>query len=227
MLAATRGAGIDVTRVEIVAGAATAGYTALLDSTGGLVVAFADMAIYDGFDGARSADAAAGAARWFVEANLPASALAAVAARKPTGVFLAADAVSVAKSERLRGILPALDLLFVNRDEARALTGSDSPTEAATRLRAAGVSAVIVMIGVEGALAADGSGYAHLPSAPVKVRDVTGAGDALIAATLDSLAKDHSFNEAVRRGIAVASLTIAYPGAVRPDLAAALDRPGA
>ena len=208
--------------MEIVAGAATAGYTALLDPAGNLVVAFADMAIYDGFDGARVAEAAAGAIRWFVDANLPATAIAAIAASKPDGCLLAADAVSVAKSERLQGVLPALDLLFASRDEAVALTGLGDPAAAAARLRMAGVGAVVVTLGAGGALVDDDAGVTSLAAAPAAIHDVTGAGDALIAATLDGLDRGQALVAAVRRGIVAAALTIAKQGAVRPDLAMAL-----
>ncbi len=226
VLAQARAAGIDASGVGIVSDAATAGYTALLDPAGGLVVAFADMAIYDGFDGAWAAEAAGNADRWFVDANLPAAALSGLAARKPVDTYLAADAVSVAKAERLRDVLPALDLLFVNLDEARALTGLNDPEAAAARIRSDGAGAAVVTLGAEGALVASKDGTATLASYKAVAGDVTGAGDALIAATLDALADGRSLVPAVRRGIAAASLTIAHGGAVRPDLAEALKRLG-
>ena len=222
VLSATRNAGVNVSKVEIIPGAATAGYTALLDPAGGLVVAFADMAIYDGFNVERLVEVAADAPRWFVDANLPASTLTTLAARKSHDTFFAADAVSVPKSERLHGILPALDLLFVNLDEARALTGVSDPEAAARRLRAEGVDAVVITLGAEGALVAGSDGTATLASYKAEAGDVTGAGDALIGATLDALAGNRPLIPSVRRGIAAAALTIAHPGAVRPDLASAL-----
>ncbi|MBL8567264.1 MAG: carbohydrate kinase family protein [Hyphomicrobiaceae bacterium] len=214
VLAATRAAGVDVSEIEIVAGASTAGYTALLDPAGGLVVAFADMAIYDGFDGAWAAEAADGVPHWFVDANLPARALVDLAAGKPPGTFLAADAVSVAKSERLRAVFPALDLIFANRDEARALAATGDLTEAAGRLRSAGTGAVIITLGADGALVADASGCTRLPPEAATVRDVTGAGDALIGATLDGLARGRPLLDATRLGVVAATLTLGYEGAV-------------
>ena len=218
VLAATKTAGVDISGAGIVAGAPTAGYTALLDPAGRLVVAFADMAIYDGFDGAAAAAAASGTSHWFVDANLPKPALALLAARKPAGVVFAADAVSVAKSERLVPILPAIDLLFVNRDEARALTGLDDASEAATSLRQTGVGAVVLTLGAGGALVMDAGGSLALPAAPAEIRDVTGAGDALIGATLNGLRGGAPLSTAVRRGLVAAALTLGYEGAVRPDL---------
>ncbi len=218
VLAATETAGVDISGVEIVAGVPTAGYTALLDPAGRLVVAFADMAIYDGFDGATAAAAASGVSHWFADANLPGPALKILATRKPAGVVFAADAVSVAKSERLRQILAAIDLLFVNRDEARALTRCDEPGEAAARLLASGVGAVVVTSGADGALVADRAGGVTLPPAPVAIRDVTGAGDALIGATLDAIGRDLPLVAAVGRGLVAAAATLGYEGAVRPDL---------
>ncbi len=226
VLAATRDAGVDVSAVEIVADAPTAGYTALLDPAGGLVVAFADMAIYDGFDGERAAAAASAASHWFVDANLPESALTTLARHEPAGTFLAADAVSVAKSGRLRPILPAIDLLFVNRDEARALTGIDDPVEAAARLHVIGVGAIVLTLGPGGALVADGNGYEPLAASPAEIRDVTGAGDALIGATLDGLGRRLPLVAAVRLGLVAAAVTVGYEGAVRPDLRQAIAAAG-
>lgn len=218
VLAATRTTGVDISGVEIVAGVPTAGYSALLDPAGRLVVAFADMAIYDGFDGAAAAVAASGASHWFVDANLPKPALALLAAHKPAAVVLAADAVSVAKSERLASILPAIDLLFVNLDEARALTGHDDAGEAAASLRRVGVRAVVLTFGAGGALVMDADGGRALPAAPAEIRDVTGAGDALIGATLHGLGHGLPLVAAVRRGLVAAAATLGYEGAVRPDL---------
>ena len=218
ILAATETAGVDISGVEIIAGVPTAGYTALLDPAGHLVVAFADMAIYDGFDGAAAAAAAVAASRWFVDANLPEAALSTLVRRKPAGTFLAADAVSVVKSKRLKTILAAVDLLFVNRDEARALTRSDEPDAAAASLLAEGVGAVVVTSGADGALLADRSGSVKLPAAPAEIRDVTGAGDALIGATLQELGRGAPLATSVRRGLVAAASTLGYEGAVRPDL---------
>lgn len=224
VLAATRAAGVDVSEVEVVAGAATAGYTALLDPAGGLVVAFADMAIYDGFDASWLAETAVETPRWFVDANLPTETLAELAKRKAAGTFLAADAVSAPKAERLRSVLSALDLLFVNLDEASALTGRADPAEAATVLRSAGVGAMVLMLGAGGALVVDANGTTAIPATPIAARDVTGAGDALIGVTLDALARGRPLGQAVRRGVGAAALTIAHPGAVRPDLVTVLER---
>ena len=217
-----RNAGVDVSGIEVVAGAPTAGYTALLDPAGRLVVAFADMAIYDGFDGAGLACRAVGCERWFVETNIPPDALADLAGRKPVDTFLAADAVSVAKSERLRPILPAIDLLFVNRDEARALTGTGEAREAATRLRTAGIDTVVVTLGADGILVAGPAGQKSLKAVPANICDVTGAGDALIAATLDGLGRGAAMMTSIRLGLVAAAATLGYEGAVRPDIAAAV-----
>ena len=49
-------------------------------------------------------------------------------------------------------------------------------------------------------------------------KDPTGAGDALTAAVLFGLLNDMPIDDAVRLGVAAASLTLTYRGSVIPDL---------
>jgi len=218
--------GIDTALIARVPGAATASYTALLDPAGELVVGLADMAIYDGMDAAFFAPlrpGLAGHAAWFVDANLPADGLAALLAEKPAGTLVAADAVSVAKAPRLAEVLPRIDLLFCNVAEAAALAGPGPGVEAMARnLLARGPGAVILTQGARGALCADADGMAQLPAAPACLRDVTGAGDSLVAATLLARLGGLRLAAALARGLATAALTVASEHAVRPDLSPTL-----
>ncbi len=184
------------------------------------------MAIYDGMDEAFFAPlgpALAGHAAWFVDANIPARGLAALLAGKPTGTLVAADAVSVAKAPRLADILPRIDLLFCNVAEAAALAGPGPGVEAmAENLLARGAGAVILTQGARGALCADADGMQQLPAVPASLRDVTGAGDSLVAATLLARLGGLKLAAALGRGLAAAALTIASEHAVRPDLSEAM-----
>jgi pseudouridine kinase len=218
--------GIDTGLIVRVPGAATASYTALLDPAGELVIGLADMAIYDGMDAAFFAPLKprlAGHAAWFVDANLPAAGLAALLADKPAGTLVAADAVSVAKAPRLVEILPRIDLLFCNMAEAAALAGPGPGVEAMARsLLARGPGAVVLTQGARGALCADADGVQQLPAATASLRDVTGAGDSLVAATLLARLGGLKLAAALARGLAAAALTIASEHAVRPDLSPAM-----
>ena len=57
---------------------------------------------------------------------------------------------------------------------------------------------------------------------PAQVTDATGAGDALIAATLMAMLSGRSLSDAVRLGTAVAALTVESQASVRPDLSSEL-----
>jgi pseudouridine kinase len=147
------------------------------------------------------------------------------------GVRLVVVAVSAPKITRLPSRLDGVDILFCTRDEARAwLAGHGERTETSdlpdadlvARLCGAGARSVVLTRGAGGAVAAvSGDAAVEVPSEPVQVLDVTGGGDALVAGTVTALAEGREFGTAVRRGVRLAGLTVAVPGAVRPDLAQA------
>jgi pseudouridine kinase len=217
--------GVDLTGVRR-ADVPTASYTALLDPDGQLAIGLADMAIYDSMDAAFFAPLLPGLATapvWFIDANVAESGLRHLLADRPARGFVAGDTVSVAKAPRLLPLLDRIDLLFCNGAEAAALLGSDSdPTVMAKRLLEQGAGAVIVTLGAAGAVLASSEGVVSLPAIPAPVRDVTGAGDALVAATLLRRAQGASLLAAVRAGLGLAALTAASDRAVRPDLSPAL-----
>ena len=122
LLAGLDRAGVDLSAVDEVAGAATAQYVALLDPAGELVIAAAAMDLFDGFDPDHVLPAA-GAATGLVlaDTNLPGPVLAAlVAAGRDGALRLAVDAVSTAKVARLPADLTGVAVLFCNQDEAQA-----------------------------------------------------------------------------------------------------------
>lgn len=208
-------------------GKATGQYLALHDPDGSLVAACADDTILADAspeifqDGLASLAAEMPAhAFWFADANLPPDILRAIAGHAPSG-RLAADAVSVAKADRLTAIAGALRLLFANRAEAAVLAGCPETaplSEIAARLTDRGISEAVITDGTAPALASDGSGFREYRPDPVAVRDVTGAGDALIAGTLAALARGYDLFDAVPPGLAAARLTVQSAGAVSADL---------
>lgn len=219
--------GVDTTWLVRQPGAATGSYTAFLDLAGGLVLAMVDSGLTDALVPENLTPAAAALNDrpiWFVDANLPEPVLAALAACAPEGTLLAADAVSVAKAPRLTAILPRLNLLFANRDEVSVLAlaiGSRAdagPETAARSLAAAGAQAVVVGVGNQGVLLCDRGACQVVPPLPAKVREVTGAGDGLIAGTLFGLAWGEPMVAAVGHGLAAAAIALESAGAVDAGL---------
>lgn len=212
--------------------AATAGYTALVGPDGDLCVGMADMGVYDELSPevlARGLTRLEDHPIWFADCNLPSASLAFLRARKPQHTLLAVDAVSVAKAERLGDAFEGIDLLFGNRDEAAVLAGSAmTPPDMAKAMRGRGARAALVSLASEGVVLADANDCIALPAPQVTVRDVTGAGDGLVAGTLFGLAQGRSFADCVRLGIAAAALSLEDDSAVSDRLTAAmlLDRAG-
>lgn len=99
-------------------------------------------------------------------------------------------------------IFAGVTILSPNADEAGALTGlqvsdPDSAVAAARTMLGWGVKAVVIKLGEQGALLADGSGHRYFPARKVKAVDTTAAGDAFTAALTVALAEGRSLAEAV------------------------------
>lgn len=211
----------------------TGTYAALLDSRGRMVAAVSSMAAIDALtstsiEAARGAIAAADAV--VCDCNLSAAAilrLGQLAAEANVNLFV--DAVSAPKVLRIRRLLDSLSPpagLFLNRDELEALTalptrGRRQLASAAARLHARGVRNVAASLGARGVFVSmDGQPPEQtvLPAMAETVVDVTGAGDAAVAATVWAFGAGNSFVEAARTGQAAAALTVASGDTVDPCL---------
>lgn len=217
LLARLVASGLDCSGMMRAPDAPTASYTAILDSSGELIIGAADMAIYDRFDAGevlRVAGTAAEAGWWFADANLPFDCLGVLGRlfRRPP---LAVDAVSTLKAPRLRTLLDCIDLLFCNVDEARVLLErDDGDAEAlALALLERGVDAVVVSAGADGLAYGEEGQVARLAALPVPVIDVTGAGDALMAGALYALLDGAPLEAAASFGVASAGMALRTKGA--------------
>ncbi|MBL6431476.1 MAG: kinase [Alphaproteobacteria bacterium] len=228
LLASLRAEGIDVSTVHR-SHHPTGRYLALHDPDGGLAAAVVDGAITDAL---RPGDidiahpALTEADLWFIEANLPQPVLGQIAAAAGDRL-LAADAVSIAKAPRLAEVLDRLDILFCNRLEGAALLGQRRATPQAPPEDAQAIASALVGLGVGACLVSDGPAPLALATAgtclslavaPVAVRDVTGAGDALIAGTLAARARGWNIADAARAGLAAARVTVQAHGAAPATL---------
>ena len=204
----------------------TASYTAVLEPGGELVMGLADMEIYDELTPqvlAGLPDELFERPIWFVDTNLSAASLEQIVSRAGEGTLVTADPVSVPKASRLQGVLERIDVLFPSREEAEFLSGMAirTPAEAAKaaeRIAQLGVKQVLITLGSSGLCAAGKWLNGHVSAMTAAVRDVTGAGDALIAGYLYATLRGHSALEAVRCGIAAATLTVEHPATVNPEL---------
>ncbi|WP_447789374.1 MULTISPECIES: ribokinase [Pseudomonas] len=112
----------------------------------------------------------------------------------------------------------AIDYLIPNESEASALSGlpvdSLSTAEtAAARLIAMGAGKVIITLGSQGSLFADGKRFEHFPAPKVKAVDTTAAGDTFVGGFAAALAAGKSEVEAIRFGQVAAALSVTRAGA--------------
>jgi sugar/nucleoside kinase (ribokinase family) len=109
------------------------------------------------------------------------------------------------------------DLLFPNLTEGEILTGERTPARIVEKLLPY-YSAVVLKLGPEGALYADGAGnLLREPAAPVRVEDTTGAGDAFSAGFLAAWLDGEPPAEALRWGACLAGRAVGRVGA-RPTV---------
>ncbi|MGI5197865.1 ribokinase [Streptomyces sp. CA-288835] len=113
-------------------------------------------------------------------------------------------------------VLAACDPLIVNEHEARVVLGAEAgatPSEWAEALLARGPRSVVVTLGEEGALVADASGVAHVPSVKVDAVDTTGAGDAFTAALAWRLGLGEALAESAAYAARVGAVAVTREGA--------------
>ncbi|MDD4868916.1 MAG: ribokinase [Kiritimatiellae bacterium] len=115
-------------------------------------------------------------------------------------------------------LLKRISILTPNESEAELLTGitvngEASAAKAANRLRARGVSTVIVTLGVHGAFVSTADFCGCIKGFKVKAVDTTAAGDVFNGALAVKLAEGHSITEAVRFAHAAAAISVTRLGA--------------
>jgi sugar/nucleoside kinase (ribokinase family) len=149
-----------------------------------------------------------------------------LATARRRGIATSLDPVhdATGRWERVHPSLPHLDVICPNLNEARGITGQDSPEECAAWLRERGVTQVAIKLGRDGAYALDADTSEHVAPFPVQARDETGAGDAFAGGLIHGLLHGWPLARAVRLGNAVGALSTRGTGAssTLPDLEEAL-----
>jgi sugar/nucleoside kinase (ribokinase family) len=109
--------------------------------------------------------------------------------------------------------LPSTDLLFVNEDEARMLTGSADIDIAARALLSAGAKTVCIKLGARGCRVFSGETSFESPGFRVRAIDSTGAGDCFSGGYIAALQRSLSHEEAARIANAAGALSVQQLGA--------------
>jgi pseudouridine kinase len=210
LLEETAAAGVDIS--SVLRGGRTGRYVAVLDASGDLAVGVSDMAATDALGPeVLDHDLIRSASLVVVDGNLPVTTVDAVLA---LGVRVVIDPVSVAKARRISPLLTGARPVFAitpNEDELAAMRSVEE-------LHARGVEVVWVRKGPAGSLLSTAAGQVLLEAPAVVPVDVTGAGDAMLAAFCHRVLAGAALEDAARAGHLAAALTVASPHTVRPDL---------
>jgi ribokinase len=115
-------------------------------------------------------------------------------------------------------VLPLVDVLTPNQEEAHALTGMPADTPelaalAARALRDRGARSVIVTLGAEGCLVVSEHETTLVAAPAVEVVDTVGAGDAFNGALAVALAERRPLTEAAAWACAAGAFAVTRPGA--------------
>lgn len=117
--------------------------------------------------------------------------------------------------EVLEPALPFTDLLFVNEEESRMLTGHDEPEAIARTLRDHGATDIALKLGGRGCLLFRGAERVECAPFQVHAVDTTGAGDNFAAGFLAALHRGFGYAEAGRMANAAGAISVTQLGAVR------------
>jgi ribokinase len=114
-------------------------------------------------------------------------------------------------------MLALADVIVPNETELHLLTNLPCDTsaemeETAGRLHAATNARVLVTLGERGLLSVDEDGARWESAVPVRALDTSGAGDAFIGSLAVFLIQRCPWDEAVRRAMAIAAMTVTRPG---------------
>lgn len=148
------------------------------------------------------------------------AALHALKEAKAAGVPISLDVadpfvVRVVKDLMWEVVRDYADMVFLNEEEASALTGMKG--EEALEAVAEVCHTVIVKLGARGSLVAHGAERVKVPAFPVEAVDTTGAGDCYAAGFLYGWTQDWSIARSGELGSRIAALTVQQVGAVVRD----------
>lgn len=116
------------------------------------------------------------------------------------------------KFAELKNVLGLVDILMINFEEIKLLTGLTNVVQAAKELTKLGPKIIIVKKGEHGSLMYHNQGYFALPAYPLaEVEDPTGAGDTFAGSFTGYLAQfDNITNDILRTALVIGTMTSSY-----------------
>lgn len=215
--------------VEKLANYSTGTYSAILDNEGEMLLALANMEIYDELSVEyikRQEAYLTNAQLIIVDMNCPKDVIEYL--RKLSigkNIPLAIIPVSSPKMERMPDELEGIELLILNKDESESylqmeITDQETWKQAAQIFVQKGIKHVVITQGNKGVMYSSSSNDGIIvPAIEVsEVVDVTGAGDAFVSGTIHAWLEGLTMESALNAGMVNASKTLQSPETVRTEL---------
>jgi sugar/nucleoside kinase (ribokinase family) len=220
---------MNLDQVTQIPGMSTGSYTAVLDTDGELIIALADMEVYEEItpDLLRKQDVLLSRAQCIIaDLNCPKETLQFLCHfSKNHDRPLALIPVSSPKMNRLPDDLEGVTWLITNRDESETYFNCEIKTEEEWRKTlekwlSLGIANVVITNGKKGAMIGNKEeGIYYIPSIETKdIVDVTGAGDSFSSAVIYSWLEGKSLIDIAKAGAVNASKTLQSAYTVRQDL---------
>lgn len=207
---------------------ATGSYTAVLDHTGELVIAMANMAIYDKLLPSMLQQHEAtlqNASCIIIDLNCPLETVQFVKDfAKERTIPLAIIPVSSPKMSHMPSDLHGVHYMICNRDEAETYLQQKVETfehyeQAVKGLLEKGAEYALLTLGDRGVIVGHQDTITHYEAVATEhIVDVTGAGDAFVSAFLYGMLNNETLEESVQLGLVNASKTLQSDKTVRTDL---------
>ena len=189
-------------------------YLSLEDKSGEMCAAISDMKIYDSIDPEfieERIEVLNSAKLCVLDTNLPKETLRYIAKNVKVPIFL--DAVSVAKSNKIRPILSNIHTLKLNQMEAENISGieitdNEAVKKAANEIMQFGVKQVFITMGSKGVHYKNVITENTLYAKEIQVRNSTGAGDAFFSGAIWSYLHGSDINKMAYYGQAAAVVAL-------------------
>lgn len=201
-------------------------YLYIMDETGEMQYAIADMALNDNITIEfinDKMDIINNARACIIETNIPQDTIKYLVDNVKIPIYI--DPVSEKKSEKIKDCLDGIYAIKANKIEAGYLASVDINNDediklASKKLIDMGIKNVFISLGDKGLHYRNKNEYGFISPHNVEVVNTTGAGDSLLAGITFALNKGYSIKEAAEVAVAVSGETVASIDNVALDLSA-------
>ncbi len=227
LIAESRRLGVDTDGMFVFDGESTSTYLAVLDAGGELLIAVSCMDVLDRLTVEKMMERSEyfkNASLIILDANLNREVLRYIVEEfRDAPVFI--DPVSSVKVEKIRDFSGKFHTIKPNGIEAEILTGvpiadRGSMEKAGDVLLARGTEQVFISLGGRGVFYKNRDRSGIAPPFPARVKNVTGAGDAVMAALAYGFRTRLSIAKTARFAAAAASLAISHDKSTNPGISA-------